>query len=196
MDTDALWQAIAAYGNARWRGYSHEIDAADHLSEIKRLLNEAEAEHKSVLDENERLVDEVNEARKETGEQARLNGMGAEREARLMAEVADLKIAVQIYLGVVQERNSLESENAELKVKLTKKAELLRGCYARINAMEKVEAELERIKSLELVAWIVEGQTMGGGVSQYLAWKRSGAGQVPAQLRTDPTPLYALGSKT
>ena len=104
MDTDALWQAIAAYGNARWRGYSHEIDAADHLAEIKRLLNEADEEYKSLLaenerlvdevaelkaayesqfkelhtlkTENERLVDEVAEARKEISEQARLNGMG------------------------------------------------------------------------------------------------------------------------
>jgi chromosome segregation ATPase len=119
MDTEALWQAIAAYGNARWRGYSHEIDAADHLAEIKRLLDEADEEHKSLLaenerlvdevaelkaayesqfkelhtlkTENERLVDEVAEARKEISEQARLNGMGAEREARLMAENAELK---------------------------------------------------------------------------------------------------------
>ena len=125
MDTDALWQAIVAYGNARWRGYSHEIDAADHLSDIKRLLNEAEAEHKSVLDENERLVDEVNEARKETGEQARLNGMGSEREAKLMAE------------------------NAELKAKLTKKAELLRGCYARINWLERTLTHIHGVALAE-----------------------------------------------
>lgn len=86
MDTEAIWQAIGAYGNARWRGMSHEIDAADHLSEIKRLLNEADVEHKAVLDENERLVDELQAARKEISEQARLNAMGAEREARLIAE--------------------------------------------------------------------------------------------------------------
>lgn len=61
MDTEALWQAIAAYGNARWRGISHDHDAADHLAEIKHLLNEAEKEHKSLLAENERLVDEVAE---------------------------------------------------------------------------------------------------------------------------------------
>lgn len=125
MDTEAIWQAIGAYGNARWRGRSHETDAADHLSDIKRLLKEAEDEHKSVLDENERLVDEVNEARKEIGEQARLNGMGAEREARLMAEVA------------------------ELKAKLTEKAELLRGCYAADHKRQKrVVAMTDSLKSI------------------------------------------------
>lgn len=128
MDTEALWQAIAAYGNARWRGYSHEIDAADHLSDIKRLLNEADEEHKSLLAENERLVDEVNEARKETSEQARLNGMGAEREARLMAEVA------------------------ELKAKLTEKASLLRGCYAadhkQKQRIEELTAERDALREI------------------------------------------------
>jgi Protein of unknown function (DUF551) len=57
MDTEAIWQEIGAYGNARWRGMSHEIDAADHLSEIKRLLKEAEDERAELLKENERLHD-------------------------------------------------------------------------------------------------------------------------------------------
>ncbi len=113
MDTEAIFSEITAYGRARARGRIYEEDTEHHLAEIKRLLKEADDEHKSLLAENERLVDEVNEARKEISEQARLNGMGAEREARLMAE------------------------NAELKAKLTEKAELLRGCYARINGLEK-----------------------------------------------------------
>ena len=111
MDTDAIYSAIASKIVSSKRGY-HE-DAEFYQDEIKRLLNEADEEHKSLLAENERLVDEVNEARKEISEQARLNGMGAEREAKLMAE------------------------NAELKAKLTDKASLLRGCYARINTLER-----------------------------------------------------------
>lgn len=112
MDTDAIYSAVRDYG---WSCRRRDaMDEVDHLLRTRMLLNEADDEHKSLLAENERLVDEVNEARKETSEQARLNGMGAEREARLMAE------------------------NAELKAKLTEKASLLRGCYARINGLEKV----------------------------------------------------------
>jgi chromosome segregation ATPase len=117
MDTEAIYRAVFDYGTAKRRGYN--LDADDHLSEIKRLLKEAEDERAELLKENERLVDEVNEARKETSEQARLNGMGAEREARLMAEVA------------------------ELKAKLAKKAELLRGCYAADHKRQKRVAELK-----------------------------------------------------
>lgn len=111
MDTDAIYLEVCNYGRScRARNV---MDEADHMQMIVSLLNNADEEHKSLLAENERLVDEVAEARKETGEQARLNGMGAEREARLMAEVS------------------------EIKAKLTDKASLLRGCYARINVLEK-----------------------------------------------------------
>lgn len=89
MDTDAIYSAVCDYGKAKHRCW--ESDAEDTLSDIKRLLNEADAERKELLAENERLVDEVNEARKETSEQARLNGMGAEREARLMARIDALE---------------------------------------------------------------------------------------------------------
>ena len=57
---------------------------------------------------------------------------------------------------------------------------------------EELEALKRAINEAQPEAWIVDGQTLGGGVSQYLAWKKSGAGQVPAPLRTDPTPLYTL----
>lgn len=124
MDTEAIYSEIMAYGRARARGRIYEEDTEHHLSEIKRLLKEAEDERAELLKENERLVDEVNEARKETSEQAKLNGMGAEREARLMAEVA------------------------ELKAKVTKKAELLRGCYEADHKRQKRVAELEKALSM------------------------------------------------
>ena len=117
MDTEAIYSAIGMYAGALAMRDSEE--AGYQMAEVRRLLNEADEEHKSLLAENERLVDEVNEARKETGEQAKLNDMGAEREARLMAEVA------------------------ELKAKLAKKAELLRGCYAADHKRQKRVAELE-----------------------------------------------------
>lgn len=59
MDTDAIYSAVCSYGTAKHRCW--ESDAEDTLSDIKRLLNEADEEHKSLLAENERLVDEVAE---------------------------------------------------------------------------------------------------------------------------------------
>lgn len=88
-------------------------------------LQQTTQEQAALVAENERLVDEVNEARKEISEQARLNGMGAEREARLMAE------------------------NAELKAKLTEKASLLRGCYARINGLERTLTHIHGVAMAE-----------------------------------------------
>ncbi len=212
MDTDAIYSAVCAYGAAK--GARRAIDADDHIKAIERLLDEADEEHKSLLadnerlvdevaelkaayesqfkelhtlkTENERLVDEVAEARKETGEQARLNGMGAEREARLMAEVGGLKAARIAYasefppipdgddaglpaVGRIHENiRRLKAENAELK------------------------AELERIKALEPTAWLTRNDE---GDPQMLFFD-------PAEARTycdddeEPEPLYALGSKT
>lgn len=94
MDTDAIYIAISGK-IASWKRGDY-VDAEFYQDEIKRLLNEADEEHKSLLAENERLVDEVNEARKETGEQARVNAMGAEREARLMSENAELKAKLAV----------------------------------------------------------------------------------------------------
>lgn len=88
-------------------------------------LQQATQEQAALVVENKRLVDEVNEARKETSEQARLNGMGAEREASLMAE------------------------NAELKAKLTEKASLLRGCYARISTLERTLTHIHGVALAE-----------------------------------------------
>lgn len=111
MDTEALWQAIAAYGNARWRGIKFEQDAADHLSEIKAILNRSETETRELLADNERLVDEV----------------------------AELKAAYE----------SQFKELHELKGKLTDKASLLRGCYARINGLERTLTHIHGVAMAE-----------------------------------------------
>lgn len=57
---------------------------------------------------------------------------------------------------------------------------------------DELEALKKAISEAQPVAWIVEGQTLGGNVAQYLAWNKSGAGQVPAPLQTEPEPLYTL----
>lgn len=119
MDTDAIYHSVCAYGAAKAARCT--FDAWDHIDAVKRLLNEADAERQELLATNERLVDEV----------------------------ADLKSAVQIYLGVVQERNRLESENAELKAKLTDKASLLSGCYARINTLERTLTHIHGVAMAE-----------------------------------------------
>lgn len=83
MDTEAIYSAVCAYGAAKCGGYT--FDANDHIESVKRLLNEADEEHKSLLADNERLVDEV----------------------------------------------------AELKAAYESQFKELRGCYARINVLEK-----------------------------------------------------------
>lgn len=55
MDTEAIYRAVCDYGQAKYRCW--ESDSADHLSEIKRLLKEAEDERAELLWENERLHD-------------------------------------------------------------------------------------------------------------------------------------------
>lgn len=144
MDTESLWQAIAAYGNARWRGISHDHDAADHLAEIQHLLNEADADRQELLATNERLVDENAELRQENQRLAQavrwesdLCQQALESRKELEAENAELKAAYE----------SQFKELHELKAKLTKKAELLRGCYAAGHQQKKRIEELtaERI---------------------------------------------------
>lgn len=55
MDTEAIYRAVCDYGTAKYHCW--ESDAADHLSEIKRLLREAEDERAELLKENARLHD-------------------------------------------------------------------------------------------------------------------------------------------
>ena len=81
MDTDAIYSAVCSYGTEKHRRW--ESDAEDTLSDIKRLLNEADEEHKSLLAENERLVDEVAELiaerdalKEQMSEAVRLNVQG------------------------------------------------------------------------------------------------------------------------
>lgn len=78
-------------------------------------------------------IDERDAARAECTEQARLNGMGSEREARLMAELATEKKCHAEDLAVVE--------------RLTKEVESERRCHtAAVEAMEKAEAELAEAK--------------------------------------------------
>lgn len=95
MDTDAIYLEVCNYGRAcRARNV---MDEADHMQMIVSLLRNADEEHKSLLAENERLVDEV----------------------------------------------------AELKAKLTEKAYLLHGCYARINTLERTLTHIHGVAMAE-----------------------------------------------
>ena len=132
MDTDAIYSAVCSYGTAKHHGW--ESDAEDTLSDIKRLLNEADEEHKSLLAENERLVDEV----------------GSLKAARIAYAIefppipdgddAGLPAVDRIHENI----RRLKAENAELKAKLTEKASLLRGCYA---ADHKQKQRIEELTS-------------------------------------------------
>lgn len=59
MDTGAIYLEVCNYGRACRAG--NIMDEADHMQMIASLLRNADEEHKSLLAENERLVDEVAE---------------------------------------------------------------------------------------------------------------------------------------
>lgn len=130
MDTDAIYSAIASRIVSSKRGY-HE-DAEFYQDEIKRLLNEADDEHKSLLATNEKLMDEVAELRQEN-----------QRLAQAVRWESDL------CQQALESRKELETENAELKAKLTDKASLLRGCYARINTLERTLTHIHGVALAE-----------------------------------------------
>ena len=125
----------------------------DSLAPTWQQLHQAVAEY-------DELRAELQAARQEVMEQAKLNGMGAEREARLMAENAELRQENQRLAQAVkwesdlcqqalESRKELETENAELKSKLTDKACLLRGCYARINVLERALTHIHGVALAE-----------------------------------------------
>lgn len=60
--------------------------------------------------------------------------------------MTDAEISRRLALAL-ESRKELETENAELKAKLTEKASLLRGCYARINGLEKDATRLDWLDS-------------------------------------------------
>lgn len=102
---------LAAYHKARAKRDEllwHKDDARvqkNRAETAERQLADSEEENKRLLQANRDCVDHFNEllrdykqrseqlaeCRKECEEQARLNGMGSEREARLMAQLAELR---------------------------------------------------------------------------------------------------------
>lgn len=79
-DKDALRKRLRTYAlNASFSVAKDLNDAADALEALEHLTDKEKAER------------QLAECQKECEEQARLNGMGSEREARLMAQVAELQ---------------------------------------------------------------------------------------------------------
>lgn len=209
MDTEALWQAIAAYGNARWRGVKFEQDAADHLSEIKAIMNRSEAETRELLADNERLVDEVAELKAAYESQFKeLHELKAKLtdKASLLrgCYAADHKQKQRIE-ELTAERDALKAENALLE---EVNAQLREQNDAVGKACAKYEAELERIKALPPVAWLVLSTNQDGSISvEYVAeWPEAAHEHIndaisehddkeAASWVVRPV-IYALGSKT
>lgn len=133
MDTDAIYSAIASRIVSSKRG--DHVEAEFYQDEIKRLLNEADAERQELLATNEKLVDEVNELKAKLTEKASLlRGCYA----------ADHKQKQRIE-ELTAERDALKAENERLLA-------ANRDCIAHY---EDARAELERIKALEPVAeWV------------------------------------------
>lgn len=130
MDTDAIYSAVCDYGRScRSRNVA---DEADHFERIIRHLDEADEKHLAVLTANEKLADEVAELRQEN-----------QRLAQAVRWESDL------CQQALESRKELETENAELKAKLTDKASLLRGCYARINTLERTLTHIHGVALAE-----------------------------------------------
>jgi hypothetical protein len=106
MDTDAIYSAVCAYGAAKCGGYI--LDAHDHIESVKRLLNEAEEEHKSLLDTNEKLVDKV------CGLEAARIAYASEFPPIPDGDDAGLPAVGSIHENI----RRLKAENAELKAEL------------------------------------------------------------------------------
>ena len=105
--TEADAKLLESLRILRDHGYGERIrglagDAADaierlagHIEEMGKDASEGMAMIESQRGAIERLSTELAEARNEALEQARVNGMGGEREARLLARVAELEAALE-----------------------------------------------------------------------------------------------------
>mgnify|MGYP000131372059 CR=1 FL=1 len=102
------------------------------------------------------LLDRLEAAEADALEQARLNGMGSEREAALMVklEAAEKDIALK--------ERIIDSLGSTLNAVANERDALL----ARIEEMERQKP----------VAWMLNCQTLGGDTGWMLSWTQSGAG--------------------
>jgi len=70
-------------------------ERAYNVGDLVRQVNHCMDEWDNACNEIQRLLDSIYELRAECNEQARLNGMGAERELALRAEVERLQRAIE-----------------------------------------------------------------------------------------------------
>lgn len=152
------------------------------------------------------LLDRLEAAESDGLEQARLNGMGGEREAALLSklEAAEkerdkYKLAYSLWREKtewVQERiNSgaisqkyLGWHRADVVSDLLKKAEKERDALrtelketwhraaAAENTIKSLRAKIEQMEKQEPVAWMLNCQTLSGDTGWILSWTQSGAG--------------------
>lgn len=124
---------------------------------------------------------------------------------RIKRALADADSLMSLYRDVVAERDSLKAENASLEEMNT---QLREQNDAVGEACAKYEAELERIKALEPVAWLVLSTNQDGSISvEYVAeWPEAAHEHIndaisehddkeAASWVVRPV-IYALGSKT
>ena len=110
------------------------------------------------------LLDRLEEAESDALEQARLNGMGASREAALMAklEVSERDIALKERIidalgstlnAAANERDALRTEYADLRSGMTFRTSLIGRIEAERDALQ---AKVEAMERQEPVAWLHE----------------------------------------
>ena len=111
------------------------------------------------------LLDRLEAAESDALEQARLNGMGASREAALMVKL-----------------EAAEKEVAHIKeVEFPRKARAVAvgwetKCARLEQERDALRAKIEATERQEPVAWMLNCQTLGGDTGWMLSWTQSGAG--------------------
>ena len=135
------------------------------------------------------LSERLEAAESDALEQARLNGMGGEREATLIAKLE----------AAEKERDVLRNEIACVKeVEFPRKAQAVadawKGKCERLEAERDVlRAKIEEMEQQEPVAWMLNCQTLGGDTGWILSWTQSGAGLCNRlQGEENEKRLYAL----
>ena len=133
------------------------------------------------------LLDRLEEAESDALEQARLNGMGSEREAALMAKLEAAEKEIESWKGLAKQ---FGNEADALRAAVRHEADCVEACKAEV---ETLRARIEAMEKQESAAWMLNCQTLGGDTGWILSWTQSGAG-LCNRLRGEENEkkLYAL----
>ena len=165
--------------------------------ELRRLLEE-DGKNNIDLDEIHELLDRLETAESEVLEQARLNGMGSEREATLMAklEAAEKDVALKEEvidsLAAVVKRLNAQCDAAEKEREMDEEriADLMADLNRVGHEIDALRAKITEMEKQEPVAWMHETRRDSDVVTDAVkhVWGKVAVGSMAAYS----IPLYAL----